>query len=100
MVNLLQLQQYSEQTNNTVALAIIKGYIKTTEESWTKGKYYFGGQIPLDITENITDNHLKIVEQKNESAIAQGPCNSWEQGSMQKSFTEFNVLKLLIDKYI
>ena len=98
MVNLLELEQYSEQTKNTDALAIIKSYIKTTEESWTKGKYYFGGQIPLDITENITNEHLNIVQEKNNSAITQGACNSWENMSMSKSFHEFDVLKELINK--
>ena len=96
-MNLLQLNEYAEQTNNTVALTIINGYLKTTKESWTKGKYYFGGQIPLDTTEDITGDHLKLVQEKNNSAMAQGACNSWEQMSMSKSVHEFNVIKKTIN---
>ena len=101
MVNLLQLKKYAEQTNNMFnALYIIDDYIKMTEESWSNGKYYLGGQVPLHITENITDAHLKLVEEKNKSAIAQGACNSWEQGSMERVFHELNVMKSLIDNYL
>ena len=99
MVNLLQLKKFSEQTNNKSALYIINAYIKTTEESWTKGKNYFGGQVPLDLTEDISDNYLNLVQQKNNSAISQGACNSWENMSMQKSFHEFDILKTLIDSH-
>ena len=96
-MSLLQLKTYSEQTNNTAALYVINAYIQTTEESWTKGKYYLGGQLPLNISESITRDHLNIVGQKNASAGE--PCNSWENISMQKSRYEFNIIKELIDSY-
>ena len=98
MVNLLQLKIYAEQTNDTSSLYTINSYIKTTEESWSKGKYYLGGQLPLDISEEITDEHIKFVEEKN--ASSDYACNSWENMSMQKSFREMDVIKLLIDSYI
>ena len=98
-MNLLQLKEYAVQTNNASALYIINEYLKTTEESWSKGKYYFGGQVPLDITEDITDQHWNTVQQKNKAAVSQGACNSWENMTMNKSFQEFNVLKMLIDSY-
>ena len=99
MVNLLQLKKYSEQTNNNQALSIIKKYTKLTEEKWTNGKYYLGGQLPLDITENITDDNLKFVEQKQNKNFSEGPCNQWELASMQRSEYEFNIIKSLIHSY-
>ena len=96
MVSLLQLKEYAEQTNESNALKIINDYIKTTHESWTKGKYYLGGQLPLELSEIITDEHIKYVENKNNSSG--GPCNSWEAASMGKSQYEFNVINTLIKK--
>ena len=97
MVNLLQLKTYAEHTNDTRSLYTINSYIKTTDESWSKGKYYLGGQLPLFTTENITEDHLKYVEEKNDSAGY--AYNSWEQMSMQKSLYEFNLIKSLINSY-
>lgn len=96
-MNLLQLKEYADQTHNTTALSIINNYIETTEERWTKGKYYLGGQLPLVISEQITYEHVKFVDDKNKSAMEQGACNSWENMSIEKSFHEMNILKLLID---
>jgi len=98
MVNLLQLKEYAEQTNDSNALMIINDYIKTTKESWTKGKYYLGGHLPLDLTETITYEHIKFVENKNISSG--GPCNSWESMSMGKTLHEFNTIKTLINMRI
>lgn len=96
MVNLLHLKTYAEQ-HDMNSLSTITNYIKTTKESWSKGKYYLGGHLPLHITENITEEHLKFVEQK--IASSGGACNSFEQVSMQLAFYEFRVIQKLMNSY-
>jgi len=34
--------------------SIIQKYLADTKESWSKGKYYLGGQIPLNLNDKIT----------------------------------------------
>mgnify|MGYP000844138198 CR=1 FL=1 len=96
MVHLLKLKEYAEQTNDPQSLNLINNYIKTTSESWTKGKYYLGGQLQLELTEDITDEKIKFVEDKNNAAV--GPCNSWESMSMNRSFGEISIIKNLIER--
>ena len=62
---------------------------KQTYESWTKGKYYLCGHIPLDVDEDITNKHLEIICEKNKNAYA---CNSWEMGSIYKSRSEYDII--------
>ena len=38
---------------------------KQTSESWTNGKYYLCGHIPLDIDDNITNVHLETISNRN-----------------------------------
>ena len=76
---------------------VIKRYIETTKESWTKGKYYLGGQIALYPYDNITQEHLDYVNNKN--AGVQNIANSWEMMSVYRSQDEFAQILEMISNH-
>ena len=96
MVSLKQLKLYAEK-NNCNELITIDKYIQSSTESWTNGKYYYGGQIPLDLNTDITCDHFVQVEEKNKNAG--GPFNSWESASIYIAEKELTDMKSIIDKY-
>ena len=76
---------------------VLDNYLAVTKSSWSNGKYYLGGQLPLELDTIITNKHIEKVYQMNKGAGA--PCNSAEAYSCaqhEKNFTD--LLKLL--KYI
>jgi len=55
-----------------------------------------GGQLPLYLDDDITDERLDFVVTENNKS--QGPCNGLEHASMMISLNEFNIIcKLLSD---
>ena len=98
MTTLHFLKKYAEQTNNASALFTINKYIKNTTESWTKGKYYLGGQIALYPDEIIDEEKIQAVKDKNNNSYG-GPCNSWEAASMAQSAGEIITIENLVNEY-
>jgi len=79
---------------------VLTKYFKDTTESWSKGKFYLGGQIPMNPNEEITllkiDNVKKINEQK---MIHGGYCNSWEMASVSAAERQLNEIEIILKKY-
>ena len=98
MPTMLMLKQFAEQNNNSSVLILINKYIVQTSENWTKGKYYLGGQLALNLEDDITNEHIDFVKNKNESCG--GPCNSWEQASMCQAFGEIVQFEELFNNYL
>lgn len=98
MPTLIQLKAFAEQNNHVQGLTVVNKYIKETSESWTKGKYYLGGQLPLGLEDTITEENLTFVRKCQEKFGC--PCNSWELGSMQQSGEDFSVIEKLITEIL
>lgn len=91
MVSLLDLiEMYPE--NKTLDF-----YKKETEETWTRGKYYLGGQVRLAKNEIITQAHINEVERKYESIPC---CNSFEQASMIAHIGRWEECKKLLANHL
>jgi len=99
MVNLNVLKEYAILLNDEKYLLLIDKYFKTTTQKWTSGKYYLGGQVPLNPDEDITEDHLIIVDSKNKQGLAMGACNSMEYASMMTALNDYALISDLIKKY-
>jgi len=96
MVSLLELKTFAE-SNKLEELNTINNYINMSKENWSNGKFYLGGQIPIELNSNITDDHFTQVDEKNKKALS--PYNSIENMSMIKSRRELKEMKDIIKKY-
>ena len=80
--------------------SVLTKYLNDTKESWSKGKFYLGGQIRMETNEEITflkiNNVKKINEQK---MIDDGYCNSWEMASVSAAQRQLNEMEIILKKY-
>ena len=77
---------------------IIEKYLNNSKKSYYNGKYYLGGQLPLDPEDKISPD--KIQEYKNIVKTKGGPTNSSEASSMFRSGQELKTIENLIYHYI
>ena len=77
---------------------LINRYFKQLNESWTQGRYYLGGQVPLYIDDEITHEIILKVSE----ILFLGPqdvANSWEMASVQRAQSDFIEFQDLLETY-
>ena len=82
-------------------LKALDEYKKDAETTWSNGKYYLYGQIPIDCDVPITQNLLQSAIDENNKRFNEygGPCNSFEAASIACSEKRFTNLLKLLDFY-
>ena len=82
-------------------LQALDEYKKDAETTWSNGKYYLYGQIPIDCDVPITQNLLQSAIDENNKRFNEdgGPCNSFEAASIACSEKRFTNLLKLLDFY-
>ena len=77
---------------------LINRYAKQINESWTQGRYYLGGQVPLYLDDEITPDIILDVSEK----LFIGPqdvANSWEMASVQRVQSDFIEFQHMLETY-
>lgn len=76
---------------------LVNRFLSQLNDSWTGGKFYLGGQIPLGPDDEITNEIIcKVLE------IQSQPCeitNSWEQASVERSKRDMIEFMTLYNDY-
>jgi len=91
MVSLTKLQK------NFPKHYLVNRYIQQLESSWTNGRYFLGGQIPLFPDETILEETIAIVEAKNNDTSS--IVNSWEYASVERARHDIEEFKILFNLY-
>ena len=80
--------------------SVLNKYFKDTTQSWSNGKFYLGGQVPMNPNEEITflkiNNAKKIHQQK---MIDFDYFNSWEMANVNASKRDLNEMEIILEKY-
>ena len=97
MATLSALMIFASKTNNDSFKSVGNKYMKMSEESWCKDKYFLGGQLQLNINDIITDEHILFVKNKNASSMS--AANSWEMNSMNAYFGEIPIIEDILKHY-
>ena len=79
---------------------IIQKYIDDTKSSWSKGKYWLGGQINLDPNEPITPELFKKAWKPYLDGSCDDYCNSWEYASVLTAKSGLTSIETIVRKYI
>ena len=79
---------------------IIQKYIDDSKSSWSKGKYYLGGQIDLDPNEPITPELFKKAWKPYLEPGGDYYCNSAEYASIISAKRELTSIYKIVGKYI
>lgn len=79
---------------------IIKKYIDDTKSSWSKGKYYLGGQIDLDPNEPITPELLAKAWKPYTDGSCNDYSNSFEYASIMSAKAGLASINKIVKKYI
>jgi len=77
---------------------LINRYFKQLNESWTQGRYYLGGQVPLYIDDEITPSIILEISE----ILFLGPqdvANSCEMASVQRAQSDFIEFQDLLETY-
>jgi hypothetical protein len=78
---------------------IIQSYLDTIKSSWSNGKYYLGGQIPLNPNDEITPELFKKAWKMFRDA-GNDCCNSSEYASALQARRGLNSIEKIVGKYI
>ena len=79
---------------------IIQKYIDDSKSSWSKGKYYLGGQIDLDPNEPITPELFKKAWKPYLEPGGDYYCNSAEYASILNAKRDLTNIETIVKKYI
>ena len=79
---------------------IIQKYIDDSKSSWSKGKYYLGGQIDLDPNEPITSELFAKAWKPFLDGSCNDYCNSFEYASILQSKKGLISIEKFVEKYI
>lgn len=96
------IEDYSSILNENIDLTLgVNGYIKDSTQSWSNGKYYLLGQLPLLPSEPISSKILYEAIEIEERKFKEygGPCHQAEVWSSQKHNEWFKSIKYLIIAY-
>ena len=77
---------------------IITEYIADTKSSWSGGKYWLGGQIPMNPNDKITEALIQKVQKINDDSDDYA-CNSAEMASIWRAKSQFAQIKTLVQRY-
>jgi hypothetical protein len=98
--SLLQLQDFFLQNESGLDISIIQKYIDDTKTSWSKGKYWLGGQIKLDPNEPITPELFKQAWKPYLDGMGDYYCNSFEYGSIMNAKAGLTNIEKIVNVYI
>ena len=78
---------------------IIQSYLDITKSSWSNGKYYLGGQIPLNPNDEITP---ALIKKAWKMFVDEGDycCNSFEYASVLQAKRGLVSIEKIVGKYI
>ena len=79
---------------------IIQKYIDDSKSSWSKGKYWLGGQIILDPSDPITPELFKKAWKPYSEPGGDYYCNSAEYASILSSKSGLCSIEKIVEKYI
>ena len=105
--SLIQLSQFVPKNDDERSIYnidaekyIIQKYIDDTKSSWSKGKYWLGGQINLDPNEPITPELFKKAWKPYLDGSCDYYCNSWEYASVMDAKAGLTSIETIVRKYI
>jgi hypothetical protein len=79
--------------------SIVIDYIAETKASWSNGKYWLGGHIPMNPNDKITDALIQKVQKIYDNSDGYA-CNSAEMVSIWRAKRQFTEIKKLVQRYI
>jgi hypothetical protein len=82
----------------TVNKKVLETYFRDTKESWSKGRFYLGGQLPMYLDEELTISKFHNVREIQRSREIY-MCNGFELASVEKSKRELIELEIIFQKY-
>ena len=105
--SLIQLSQFVPKNDDERSIYnidaekyIIQKYIDDSKSSWSKGKYWLGGQIELNPNEPITPELFKKAWKPYLEPGGDYYCNSAEYASMLNAKRELTSIETIVKKYI
>lgn len=77
---------------------LINRYAKQVNESWTKGRYYLGGQIPLTVDDAVTSDIILEISRRLFTDTIE-ITNSCEMASVQRAQSDFLEFQHVLETY-
>ena len=82
-------------------LTVVKEYHDNSKSSWAKGKYWLGGQIQMELDEEITLKKIANVRKiSHERFVEYGACNSAEMASVWRAQRQIDEMEKIVEKYL
>jgi hypothetical protein len=80
---------------------VLKEYHDDSKSSWAKGKYWLGGQVQMELDEEITLKKIVDVRKISHERFAEyGACNSAEMASICRSQRQIDEIEKIVEKYL
>ena len=105
--SLIQLSQFVPKNDIELSIYniddekyIIQQYIDDSKSSYSKGKYWLGGQIQLDSSEPITPELFKKAWKPYLDGSCDDYCNSWDYASIMNAKAGLTSIDKIVEKYI
>jgi hypothetical protein len=82
-------------------LTVIKEYQDDSKSSWSKGKFWLGGQVKMELDEEITLKKIAKVRDIGIERFAEyGACNSAEMASVWRAQRQIDEMEKIVKKYM
>ena len=86
---------------NDIQITLLNEYLEDTKSTWSKGRFFLGGQLGLKINDEITLDMIdKVKKQNNQLLLSNDSCNSIELMSLNTSIRKLNDFENIIIKFM
>jgi hypothetical protein len=85
---------------NDIQLTLLNEYLEDTKSTWSKGRFFLGGQLGLRIDDEITLDMIDKVKKQHNQLLSNDACNSIELMSLNTSIRKLNDFENIIIKFM
>ena len=101
LLNFIRENEKETKIFNGINTTVLNKYLQDTKSTWSKGRFFLGGQIALGIDDDFTLDLIHKVKEKNQKIILSNDFyNGFELMSINGKITDLNDMENIILKFM
>ena len=101
LLNFIRENEKESKIFNGINTTVLNKYLQDTKSTWSKGRFFLGGQVALGIDDEFTLDLIHKVKGKNQKIILSNDFyNGFELMSINGKITDLNDMENIILKFM
>ena len=101
LLNFIRENEKETKIFNGINTTVLNKYLQDTKSTWSKGRFFLGGQVALGIDDEFTLDLIHKVKEKNQKIILSNDFyNGFELMSINGKIIDLNDMENIILKFM